>query len=152
MLRMAYYEAYWTAVAAAAPVIALANTVALDAKRLNNRLVHYLTKARMRDGHVIRSFFWALLRAGWPVSASIYNYLIQILALMFALISLQNRQNFVSVYVTTVALLLGLAIVALASLRFYLDEFKARLWAALGISETDERGEDGERATAQSPT
>src|ERR1700735_2544846 len=65
------------AVAAAAPVIALANTVALDAKRLTNRLVLTLTKASMRDGYVIRSFFWALLRAGWPVSASIYNYPIQ---------------------------------------------------------------------------
>jgi hypothetical protein len=79
---MAYHEAYWVAIATAAPVIALANTVSIT-----DAVNFWLSVKARRRGSVPGAWYVTVLF--W----SVCNIAIQLMALILALLSLLNGKD-----------------------------------------------------------
>ena len=106
--HMAYHEAFWLATAAAAPVIALANTVTLGD---GIRLLNVDRSVRKRMGR----FTWAYFCL-FPLGLSAINYAAQTYVLVEALHSLAAGRDKASMTSATALVTYGLAYVALTAM------------------------------------
>ena len=139
-----YNETFWVAIAAAAPVIALASTVQIsDIQRL-----FVFTKQE------VKLFPWQRY-IGLPVTLCTGNIIVQILGMYSALTSLARHSNFLNLSQAIILEIVGMAIVAAVAFVAVLGHMKVnKVKGAIAKehSKTDNKPNGGDDAeVAQVP-
>jgi hypothetical protein len=111
MAHEAFNADYWIAIAAAAPVLALANTVTLT-NWSRTYLEYHEARAAWEAELTGERRPLPLHRASRGRWLAYGNFGLQVVVTFFALVSLQNRAASVPPWVTTVGILLSLGMVA----------------------------------------
>jgi hypothetical protein len=138
-----YNETFWIAIAAAAPVIALASTVQItDIQKL-----FVFTKEEVK-------FFPWQRYIGVPVTLSTGNILLQIICMYAALTSLARHSNFLNLSQVIILEVVGMAVVAVVAFVAVLGHMKVnKVRGALAKDDrkTDSKTNGGDAQVAQVP-
>jgi hypothetical protein len=104
-MQMMFHEYFWAAIATAAPVIALANTVSIT------DVVNVWLDAKARPRSFISRFYYFVV-----VFCSALNLILQVIALLIALLCLLSKRDLASPVAAIVFVILGLVYVLITVL------------------------------------